>query len=104
MKQTEKGKRQEEFKKKVTLAIVILHPLTSHHRFDLGLTGADMVGGHTFVCSAVTELNVGYQQPSIPRNLGSCSKAPAPTAPREVDGVGPVGQTLHMQGIPRSKT
>lgn len=64
-----------------------------------------MVRGHTLVRSAVTLFNVSYQQPSIPCGLGSCRQVrPAHPAPRELDGMRPMGKTLYAQGVARVKS
>lgn len=57
-----------------------------------------MVGGNTFVRSAVVLLDAGYHQPSI--CCGHCcgrQAGPAQPSPGEADGMGAVGEALHNQ-------
>lgn len=76
------------------------HQLTFYDDSGQCLTGADVVGGHTFVRSAVTQFNVGYEQLSILCGLCSCRQArPASPAPFILDGMRAVGEALHVQGI-----
>lgn len=59
-----------------------------------------MVGGHTFVGSAVTQFNVSDEQLSIPRAVCTRRQArPAHPAPLEPNGMRAVGEALHAQGV-----
>lgn len=71
--------------------------LTFNGHFRKCLTGADVVGGHTFVCSSVTLSGVSYLQLSIFSGLRSRRKArPAHPAPREEDGMRAMSETLQV--------
>lgn len=74
--------------------------LTSHDHLCQRLAGADVVGGHAFVGSAVAGSEAGDHQFSSLGGLRSCGQTgPAHPAPLKLDGVAAVGQALQNQGV-----
>lgn len=74
--------------------------LTSHNHFGQRLAGADVVGGHAFVGSAVAGFEAGDHQISSLGGLRPCGQTrSAHAAPLKLDGVAAVGQALQSQGV-----
>ena len=78
--------------------------LTFYDDFGDGLTGADVVGGNTFVCSTVTQFHMGVEKFSILGGLCSCGQVPsAHPGPHISNGMRAVSKALQAQSITRSE-
>lgn len=79
--------------------------LTFNGNFGQHLTGADVVGGYTFVGSAVVQSHMSHEQLTVLRGL-SCrgQTGPAHPAPLELNGVRAVCEALQLQGVSGPET
>lgn len=102
-KQNKKSKIALESKRK--RSFVIMKPLTltqftSYDHSGCSLSGANVVCGHTFVCSTVALFNFGYQELSVICELCCGGQAgPAHPTPCELNGMSAVGKALQLQCI-----
>lgn len=90
-KEANEGKIREWRREEAESAFLLPQPkpqLTFYDHFSQGLAGADVVGGHTFVRSAVAQSDVGNEQPPVLCGLCPGRQAgPARPAPLKLDGM-----------------